>query len=196
MKAKISELMDGELDAPDAARTLSALREEGEVREAWRTYHLISDALGDTRILSHRFAVRMQARLAEEPTVLAPAALPEAVAAPRRRVLLQAAAAGLAAVAIVGWLAFVPQRPGQLPAPPVAQAPQVQPAAAGDLGSRVAQAQQAQPPAVAAELVRVPPPLATDDYLLAHQGYSARNLLQGVAPYVRTVSGEALERKR
>lgn len=194
MKAKISELMDGELDGPDAARTLAALREEGEVREAWRTYHLISDALRDTRMLSHRFAVRMQARLAEEPTVLAPAALPGAVAAPRRRMLLQAAVAA-AAVAMVGWLAFVPQGPGQLPAPPVAQAPQVQPSVAGDLGSRVAQAQPSKP-AVAAELVRVPPPLATDDYLLAHQGYSARNLLQGVAPYVRTVSGEAMEWKR
>jgi len=195
MKAKISELMDGELDAPDAARTLSALREEGEVRDAWRTYHLISDALRDTRMLSHRFAVRMQARLAEEPTVLAPAALPEAVAAPRRRLLLQAAAAGLAAVAIVGWLAFVPQEHGRLPAPPLAQAPQVQPAAAGELGSRVVQPQPSKP-AVAVELVRVPPPVATDDYLMAHQGYSARNLLQGVAPYVRTVSGEAMERKR
>lgn len=194
MKAKISELMDGELDELDAARTLSALREEGEVREAWRTYHLISDALRDTGMLSRRFAVRMESRLAEEPTVLAPAWLPAAVAAPRRRLLLPAAAAA-AAVAMVGWLAFVPQGPGQLPAPPLAQAPQAQPAAAGDLGSRVAQAREPKP-AVAAELVRVPPPVATDDYLLAHQGYSARNLLQGVAPYVRTVSGEALERKR
>lgn len=194
MKAKISELMDGELHGPDAARTLSALREEGEVRDAWRTYHLISDALRDTRVLSHRFAEQMEARLAEEPTVLAPAALPGAVAAPRRRVLLPAAA-GAAAVAMVGWLAFVPQGPDRLPAPPVAQAPQVQPAAAGDLGSRVAQAQPPKP-AVAAELVRVPPPVATDDYLMAHQGYSARNLLQGVAPYVRTVAGEGMERKR
>jgi hypothetical protein len=42
----------------------------------------------------------------------------------------------------------------------------------------------------------VPLPLATDDYLLAHQGYSPRNLLQGVAPYVRTVSGQALEGRR
>ena len=194
MKTKISELMDGELHGPEAARTLAALREEGEVREAWRTYHLISDALRDTRMLSRRFAERMQARLAEEPTMLAPAALPRAVAAPRRRVLLPAAAAA-AAVAMVSWLALAPQGPGQLPAPPVAQAPQVQPAAAGDVGSRVVHAQPSKP-AVAAELARVPPPVATDDYLMAHQGYSARNLLQGVAPYVRTVSGEAMEWKR
>lgn len=176
MKAKISELMDGELDGPDAARTLSALREDGEVREAWRTYHLISDALRDTRALSHRFSERVRTRLAEEPTVLAPAALPDSHSGRWRRTLVGAGAAA-AAVAMVGWLAFVPEGPGQLPAPPVAQAPQVKPAAQKEPAS-------------------VPLPAATDDYLLAHQGYSPRNLLQGMVPYVRTVSGQAVERKR
>jgi hypothetical protein len=65
---------------------------------------------------------------------------------------------------------------------PIAQAPQIKPTPA-------ARVTEPTPPPV-------PLPAATDDYLLAHQGYSPRNRLQGVAPYVRTVSGQALESKR
>ncbi len=83
----------------------------------------------------------------------------------RRRWQLLSAAASLAAVAFVVSVAFSPQD-GAVPAPRVAQtAPPV-------------------------ETARVAPPEAADDYLLAHQGYSPRNSLQGMAAYVRTVSGE------
>ncbi len=50
--------------------------------------------------------------------------------------------------------------------------------------------------APATDLAQVPPPDATNDYLLAHQGYSPRNSLQGVAPYVRTVSSDARGTRR
>lgn len=170
MKSRISELMDGELDGDEAGAMLAALGKEGEARETWRAYHLISDALHDTRMLSPDFAARVAARLADEPTVLAPAPQP----APRRaRWLALKAVASVAAVAIVGWLAFGPQ---QVPQVPVAEAP------------RAASVAKSGP-------VRVPPPAAADDYLLAHQRYSPRNSLQGMAPYVRTVSGETGARK-
>jgi sigma-E factor negative regulatory protein RseA len=172
MKSRVSELMDGELDCHAADVMLAALREQGEAREAWRAYHLISDALHDTRMLSPDFAARVAARLAEEPTLLAPALRP----VPRRaRWLALPAAASVAAVALVGWLAFAPPQV-QLTPVPVAEAPRAAPVA------------KAAP-------VRVPPPAAADDYLLAHQRYSPRNSLQGMAPYVRTVSGEAGARK-
>src|SRR6185295_14063296 len=80
MKTKISELMDGELGSREAAAPLDALRFEGEARETWRSYHLIGDAMRDTRMLSAGFASRVSARLAQEPTVIAPgrlAALPQ-----------------------------------------------------------------------------------------------------------------------
>ena len=180
MKEKISQLMDGELEGSDAERALSALRDEGEGRQVWRTYHLIGDALRDTRMLSQGFSERTAARLAEEPTALAPGAIAPAVRSWRRH--LMPAAAGLAAVGFVGSVAFlVPlQEPSLAPQPVVAQVPQVRPT----------------PAAVPGEPARVPLPLATDDYLLAHQGYSPRNLLHGVAPYARTVSGQALEGRR
>jgi hypothetical protein len=62
-------------------------------------------------------------------------------------------------VGLVGWLAFAPQ---PQPTAPVAQ---VQPA-----------------------MTIIPLPSATNDYLFAHQGFSPRVSLQGMAPYVRTVA--------
>lgn len=167
MKSRISALMDGELERREAAGPLEALKAGGEARETWRTYHLISDAMRDTQLLSAGFSARVSAKLAGEPTVVAPSRF----RLQPSRALWQTlpAAASIAAVALVGWLAFGPQE-GARPAPP-------QP--------RVAQAQVAPP---AAPLVQ--PPDAANDYLLAHQGYSPRNSLQGVAPYVRMVSGE------
>jgi hypothetical protein len=96
------------------------------------------------------------------------AALPQ-----RPRWQLLSAAASLAAIALVGWVAFGPQEDG-------AQLARVAPTAA-------------QAPVATAQ---VPPPAAANDYLYAHQGLSPRNSLQGVAPYVRMVSGEAGVPKR
>ena len=179
MKQKISEWMDGELQGPEAERLLAGLREDGEARQAWRTYHLIGDSLRDTRVLSPRFAERMAASLSQEPTVLAPAA---AVVERTWRRYLVPAAAGVAAAGFVGAVAFMMPLQEPAVAPQIVQAPQLKP-------TPVAQVNE---PA----LLPVPLPAATDDYLLAHQGYSPRNRLQGVAPYVRTVSGQALESRR
>ena len=175
MKARISELMDGELERHQAAGPLDALRAESEACDTWRTYHLIGDAMRDTRMLSAGFAARVAAKLAQEPTVMAPVRIARVPQRPPRWQLLSAAAS-FAAVALVGWVAFGLQED----APQVAQAPQAAPPAA-----------QVPPPAA-----QVPPPDSANDYLYAHQGYSPRNSLQGVAPYVRMVSGEAGARKR
>jgi len=161
MKDRISALMDGELDERAATDALSALRREREAAEAWRAYHLIGDAMRDTRTLSPGFSARLAQRLAAEPTVLAPA---RPWLAPRR--WLPMAAAASAAVALVGWVAFAPQV--QLTPAPVAK---VQPAA------------EARP-------VAAPIPSAAGDYLLAHQAVSPRISLQSMAPYVLTVSEE------
>ena len=162
MKEQISALMDGELDERAAGEAIQQLRHEGEALDTWRLYHLISDGMRDTRLLSAGFAARLSERLAAEPTVLAPSALPGRT--PARR-FAYAAAASVAAVGLVGWLAFAPQ-------PEVARP--------------IAQAQQ--PP-----VTIVPLPSAANDYLLAHQGFSPRVSLQGMAPYVRTVAGRSDE---
>lgn len=166
MKSKISALMDGELQRHEADAALDALGAEGSARDTWRSYHLIGDSMRDARQLSGGFAARVTAKLAEEPTVLAPRAKP---ILEQRRWQVLSVAASLAAVAFVVSVAFPPQSE-TIPAPQAA--------------STVPQHETAQ----------VAPPETADDYLLAHQGYSPRNSLQGVAPYVRTVSSDARPR--
>ena len=158
MKEQISALMDGELDGHAAEQAIDALRTEGEALETWRLYHLISDGMRDTRLLRSGFTARFSERLAAEPTVLAPGRLPGRTPAQR---FAFAAAASIAAVALVGWLAFGPQP----------RAPQ--PIA------------QVEAPVIA---ITVPLTNAANDYLLAHQGFSPRVSLQGMVPYVRTVA--------
>ena len=171
MKARISALIDDQLERREAAGPLDALGTEGEARATWRSYHLIGDAMRDTRMLSAEFSSRVAARLAEEPTIMAPARIAPAPQRPRWQLL--SAAASLAAVALVGWVAFGLQE----------DAPQV--------------AQVALPTAqVPSSTAQVPPPDTANDYLYAHQGYSPRNSLQGVAPYVRMVSGGSGVQKR
>src|SRR5258705_9297464 len=128
MKDRISQLMDGELDDRAAADAIHALSGEdkagdGEARDTWRMYHLISDAMRDTPVLSAGFAARVAEKLAAEPTVLSPNRLK-----PQPRAwfaMPAAAAAGLAGVALVGWLAFAPQQQGGPATAPPAHAPSI-----------------------------------------------------------------------
>jgi sigma-E factor negative regulatory protein RseA len=170
MKDRISALMDGELDDRSAAELIEALGRDREALLAWRAYHVISDAMREGRLLSEGFAARFSERLAAEPTVIAPRARVPGLQAESKRWYALSAAASLAAVALVGWMAFAPQ-PQLTPAP------------------------MAQVPAETKPNI-VPLPSATNDYLLAHQGFSPRVSLQGMAPYVRTVSEQAVEPRR
>jgi sigma-E factor negative regulatory protein RseA len=188
MKASISALMDGDLEAGQTETVIAALRHEGEAREAWRTYHLIGDAMRDSRVFSPGFAARVTELIEQEPTVLAPVAAPRAAPWPRwgAKPIAVSVAASFAAIALVAGLTQVSQQTPQAPAP------MAQPASA-------VLVQNTPPPAAAAparaEPARVPLPAATDDYLIAHQRYSPRHALQGMAPYVRTVSAESGVRK-
>ncbi len=175
MKSQISALMDGELPDDEIAGPLHAMREDPEALGTWRQYHLIGDALRDTGGLSRDFSARFSARLEREPTILAPSAAPKRPPEQKRQWVALSAAASLAAVSLVGWLALSPQQPG------VSQTAQI------------AQAAKTVVPAPS-ESQNVPHPSETNDYLLAHQNYSPRSTLQGVAPYVRTVSDSTRSR--
>jgi len=169
MKDRISQLMDGELDDRAAAETIGALGRDGEALQAWRTYHLIGDAMHESRVLSAGFSVRFAERLSAEATVLAP----RRARRESRTWFALSAAASFAAVALVGWLAFAP--PTGLAPSPVAQAPR---------------------PALEAQSAPAMAPSAANDYLLAHQGFSPRVSIQGMAPYVRTVSEQTREPRK
>ena len=171
MKDKISAYMDGELERHAEGTVYEALARDGAELETWRAYHLISDAMRDTRVLSSGFVARVSADLAKEPTVFAPGALPQ-----RRepmRWMAMSAAAGVAAVAVVGWLTFNAQPTVAPQVPLVAQAPKALPAP------------QPAPAPASAQPVLVPPPSEADDYLLAHHSHSPRG---PIMPYVRNVA--------
>lgn len=101
MSERISALVDGELPEEQAMDELARLRIDADDRESWDTYHLIGDAIrGDIYPSSQRATV---ARLAKEPTVLAP----QRSGRRTERLLRYAmsAAAGATGVAFVIWTA-------------------------------------------------------------------------------------------
>lgn len=165
---RISAFMDGEVEDHEVSAQLSGLKQDPASREAWDTYHLIGDAMrgdimrGDAGAIPG-FMGRFSAALAKEPTVLAPKA-PVRKYAVRRIALPLAASFG--GVALVAWLALSnnPLMPRE---------------------NKIA-SNDVQPVAQAAVK---PADGAVNDYLLAHQQFSPSTTMQGVASYVRTVSG-------
>lgn len=166
---QISAMMDGELNEVQVARQLARLRTEPGLREGWDTFHVIGDALRGERRLSDTLAGKVLEKLEIEPTVLAP----QRTAVKRMRTYVLSAAASLSAVALVGWLAFFEN-------PLVPQ-------------TQVAKAPPTPAPAVTAvsspQMSNVPSDGTMNEYLIAHQEYSPSTAIQGLAPYIRTVSG-------
>jgi sigma-E factor negative regulatory protein RseA len=159
----VSALMDGELEAHQADTQVTRLRNSDELKDGWETFHLIGDALRGERRLNSRIASALSERLAAEPTILAPSRTP----ARRPMTYALSAAASVAGVALVAWVALStnPLAPTDnvvsAPVPGLAAAPQV---------------------------ANLPDNGKMNEYLLAHQGVSPSTVLQGLAPYVRTVT--------
>lgn len=116
MTQSISDLMDGEMSEFEQEQAWKAVTNDAAAREAWETYHLIGDCLRGEAVTRSctvsASAERIFARLAEEPTVLAPRR-PSGAVAPRTRVAL-AMAASVATLGVVGLIAT--RAPGTDPA--------------------------------------------------------------------------------
>ena len=166
---RISAFMDGELEDHEASAQVQRLKENPELRAAWGAYHLIGDAMRGEAGYASGLVARISANLAAEPTVLAPR--PQMRFRNVRRLALSAAAS-IGGVALVAWLTLFdnPFFPRQ------------------DLAV-------IQPPATQAQLAATPANGAVNDYLLAHQQFSPSTAMQGVASYVRTVSGQNSEQR-
>ncbi len=99
MKESMSAWMDSEATDQES-KSLGRTLGDAEQREAWQTYHLIGDALrGD---LDCNVAGRVSRALVDEPTVLAP----RVIIGEQTRNFALSAAASVAAVAVVGYLAL------------------------------------------------------------------------------------------
>lgn len=105
MKQQVSDLMDGELDGSQHDAAWRALAKDDELRESWRTYHLIGDCLrGQASAPNESCTRKILAKLADEPTILAPQRASEAVVTGRTRIAL-AMAASVATLGVVGVIA-------------------------------------------------------------------------------------------
>jgi sigma-E factor negative regulatory protein RseA len=172
---KISALMDGELDGQQAHQQIQRLKDNEELARCWDTFHLIGDAMRNERALSQAFGQRVTSRISAEPTVLAPR---RTTTVKRAATYALSAAASLSAVALVGWVALsaVPPAPqadiAKAPIPPIPAVP----------------ASATPSPSATPTLASVPSDGTMNEYLMAHQEFSPSTALQGVAPYIRSVS--------
>lgn len=158
---KISQLMDGELGRWETRAQIKRLESDEALAETWEAYHLIGDALRREAELPPDFRRRLHERLDQEPTVLAP----HMRLSHRAVRYTLPVAAGIAGVALVGWLGLSFQSA-------------VQP-------DRIA-AQEAGISRPATTLAKRG--TAVNDYLSAHQEFSPSTAMQGLASYVRAVS--------
>ena len=154
MAEEISRLMDGELEDVALDLALGQLKRPDGM-DAWVCYHVIGDTLRGANTVAPGFSRRFSARLATEPTVLAPRAAPS-----RPVTYAWAAAAGMAAVALVGWVAFGTMQP--------------EPTAIARAGE-----------AIAVRAQGVKPQVVPADYLLVHHAYSPTTQIQGLGPYLQ-----------
>lgn len=142
MESRISALVDGELEQEEANALLAAVKEQPGLQQEWQLFHLIGDALRQTPPLAPDFSARFAAQLAKEPTVLSPHRFTQ----PRRPLLALSAAASVAAVSLVAWVALQFNTAGSGPA--------------------------VQSTAVEASMASAAPAANVSSYLIAHQEYA------------------------
>lgn len=179
MKEEISALMDGELNPDAAADVIAQLYKTDGLRDEWIVYHLISDALGQPGVMPTAITRRVSARLATEPTALAPR--PPI----RHKPGVFAAAASVAAVAVIGWMSLqTTDRREENPASNNLASTATNTAANTVTDTAVLQTA----PAVVSVSASAPAFAQIDDYLLAHGQFSPGAAVHGVAPYMYTVA--------
>ncbi len=155
---KISALIDGELSEHEARLNFLRLKQHREYSETWALFHLIGDVMRDEPLLLRHDFTSRVCSCLDREPT---------IMAPRftyKRVAGYAlsAAASLAAIAFVLILVFNTDNP---------------------FHSNQQQVAQVTPPA--------PQPVnqtKINEYLMAHQEFSPSTTMQGVVPYVRTVS--------
>ncbi|MDB5865342.1 MAG: Anti-sigma-E factor RseA [Betaproteobacteria bacterium] len=167
----ISALMDGELDEHPARHEIARLKNDPELRDRWDTFHLVGDALRGEPMMSAGFSAAFAQRLAAEPTVLAP----RRASRQAKRVTTYAlsAAASVSAAALVAWVAMSGPNADSMLA---GRGTDARLESAGSTSGASA----------------IPASVSIDgtmnEYFLAHQGFSPSTAIQGLAPYIRTVS--------
>ena len=193
----LSALVDGELPDAEVAPLCAAWRNDAELRRRWHAYQLIGDVLRSDDLAGDpahdaAFVAQLRSRLAAEPVVLAPQALPRPA---RRRWGWRAPSAVAAGFAAVAGTVFVLQRPMLQPEPiavaaPAAPVAVVPVAAAPASASRPTVEVAAESPTVISNptIIR---DARLDRYLSAHKQFAGSSALGAPSGYLRaaTVDG-------
>lgn len=110
----LSAALDGEASAAATADCLAALKRDAGLRETWSDYHLIGDLMRGVAPAPDDFMARFSARLADEPTALAPR---RSVWPQRIAVASFASLAVWGVVSLTGWESEPPTAPAMAVAP-------------------------------------------------------------------------------
>jgi len=178
----LSALIDGELDAHEAAAVLDALCRDPVLQRHWSELQLVGDALRSAEVAACQeggFCDRVRKALASEPTVLAP----------RRRARpawRRYSVSGLAVAASVAAIAFVAVPIMRAPTPDVIAQKQP-PASAPVVASTAAPAAGAKEAKAAAAIANA---RALDPYFAAHRELTGGSPLPRAAAYLRPSAGE------
>ena len=158
MKTTISALIDGELSKRELRSSIRELEQDQALREAWDMYHLIGDGLRRTEPLSNDFVEKVRNRLDQEPMINI-----SWYSSPKGWVISGTAALLLImGIVVLSNLSLINTK--------------LEPIIALGVFPQTVQNET------------YPVPVNMNDYLMAHQGFSFRSSIQGVAPYVRTIS--------
>ena len=174
MKSKISAFMDGELQKQDATNVIKVLKEDNDLREEWKAYHLIGDALRHSSRLSTDVSPSVNQILKTEPVIF----LPNTLNNPKReklKVFAVALAASVIAM-ISGWA--IMYNPSYSPQPSLIADNQKQ-------NSNLT---------VVPTLVTTPPTMSNhpsaeiNDYLFVHREFSPGGHMRGQITNVNSVT--------
>lgn len=106
MNNKLSDLVDGELDANEADEFIKLVGKNDEMVARWEIYHVIGEALRQPTFVSDLdVSEKVRQRLVSEPALLAPR-FNKVYRAGKSKLLGLSAAASIA-VLVVGWIASV-----------------------------------------------------------------------------------------
>jgi sigma-E factor negative regulatory protein RseA len=177
--SQLSALVDDELADMEIALVLRRLSRDGDARDRWERYHLISDVIQGHHVpaaLDTDFAVRVRQAIEAEP-------LPQAVArllpAWYKPVTGFGLAASVALMALYGLK--LNQTDALLPAAPLAT---TTPALSSPYGSLPIQMTAMTQPA---NPIGEPVEARLNSYLVNHNGYASMSSVNGMLPYVRMV---------
>lgn len=107
MKQQLSALIDGEFDIENANHLLVAAKSNGDLKQAWVSYHLIGDVMRGDFQPQTNMADRVLAALDHEPTALITktnATSTKVLSAKHNNTMLWSVAASVAAVMFVGLM--------------------------------------------------------------------------------------------